>query len=167
MPNLLKRPGNEISGYNALIDNAQFRYLMTDRDVWDNVIYFDIVRKNLSLKNMGPIAGVMAEEWDLAFLLSWGQSKDGVSVNAWESMVFAHAVLDIHCSQCGDDVRGTLETECRRVSAEHCGLSSKEAIHAHNIDSAVRESMRLNNVSIYLLPFDVISGGAVEHHRWI
>ncbi|KAI0896125.1 hypothetical protein F4806DRAFT_52016 [Annulohypoxylon nitens] len=83
-----------------------------------------------------------------------------IFANGW---VFAHAVLDIHCSQSGDDVRGTLETECRRVSAEHCGLSSKEVVDAlRNVDSAGREFMRLNDVSIYLLPFDVISGGAVE-----
>ncbi|KAI1089140.1 cytochrome P450 [Rostrohypoxylon terebratum] len=296
MLNLLKRPRDEVSGYNALIDNAQFRYLMTDRDVWDNVIHFDIVRKDLTLKNMGPITSVMAEEWDLAFLSSWGRSKNGASVNAWESMVrivahaalrvmvglpgcrnqeyleqsikyanavltdgcvisclppsvrpvlgriislraryhqrklmkilvpiveekmrhcegredrdagsgdviqwlirvakshgpgqlvaekialrilaltpmfifangwvFAHAVLDIHSGQGGDNVIETLETECRRVSAEYCGLSSKEAVDAlHNVDSAVRESMRLNDVSIYLLPFDLVSGAAIE-----
>ncbi|KAI1077293.1 cytochrome P450 [Whalleya microplaca] len=296
MLHLLRKPRDEISGYNALIDNAQFRYLMTDKDVWDNVIHFDIVRKDLAEKNMGPIAGIMAEEWDLAFHSCWGHSKDGVSVNAWDSMVrivahaalrvmvglpgcrnqeylnqsikyanavladgvlisclppsvrpvlgrilsmraryhqrkllkilvpiveekmrqcdgkegrdaspgdviqwlirvaknhgpgqmvaekialrilaltpmfvfangwvFAHAVLDIHCSQGGDDVIETLEAECRRVSAEYGGLSSKGAVDAlHGVDSAVRESMRLNDVMIYLLPFDVISGGAIE-----
>ncbi|KAI1446974.1 hypothetical protein F5Y02DRAFT_49627 [Annulohypoxylon stygium] len=60
MLNLLKRPRDEISGYNALIDNTQFRYLVADRDVLGNVIHFDIVRKDLTLKNMGPIAGVHA-----------------------------------------------------------------------------------------------------------
>ncbi|KAI0148069.1 cytochrome P450 [Hypoxylon sp. NC0597] len=296
MLHLLKKPRDELSGYNALIDNAQFRYLMTDKDVWDNVIHFDIVRKDLAQKNMGPIASVMAEEWDLAFRSCWGHSRDGVSVDAWESMVrivahaalrvmvglpgcrnqeyldqsikyanavltdgclisclppsvrpvlgrimsiraryhqrklmkilvpiveekmrrcddgkgrdagpgdviqwlirvaknhgseqvvaekialrilaltpmfifangwvFAHAVLDIHRSQDRDDVIKTLESECRRVSAEYGGLSSKEAVDAlHGVDSAVRESMRHNDVSIYLLPFDVISGGAIE-----
>lgn len=77
--------------------------------------------------------------------------------------IFAHAVLDVYCSPSRDDIVSTLETECRRVSVEHQGLSTKEAVDAlYCVDSAVRESMRLNDVMVHLLPLDVISGEAID-----
>lgn len=87
MLNLLNRPRDELSGFNALLENAQFQYLMTDKDVWANTIHFEIVRKNLAQKNMGPLVAIMAKEWDAAFRKCWGDSKDGETVNAWDSMV--------------------------------------------------------------------------------
>ncbi|XXH01446.1 hypothetical protein Hte_007806 [Hypoxylon texense] len=296
MLHLLNRPRDELSSFYALLDNAQFRYLMTDKDVWANTIHFDIVRKDLAPKNMGPLAGIMAEEWDAAFRSCWGDSKEGKVVNAWDSMVriishaalrimvglpgcrdenylkqsrlyanavlvdacfinclppairpvagpiialraryhqrqlmkilvpmveekirqyedkgaeddgpgdviqwlirvaqnhgpeqmtankiamrvlaltsmfvfaigwvFAHAVLDIYCSPSHEELVSILEAECRRVSTEHQGLSTKEATDAlYNVDSAIRESMRLNDVMVHLLPLDVISGDAID-----
>lgn len=83
-----------------------------------------------------------------------------IFANGW---VLAHAVLDIYCSQDRDDVLRTLEMECRHVSAEHGGLSTREAIDAlYGVDSAVRESMRLNDVMIYLMPVDVVAGETID-----
>jgi cytochrome P450 len=77
--------------------------------------------------------------------------------------VFAHAVLDIYCSPSRDDIVSTLETECRRVSVKHQGLFTKEAVDdLYCVDSAVRESMRLNDVMVHLLPLEVISGEAID-----
>jgi len=296
MLHLLNKPRDEMSSFNALLDNAQFQYLMTDKDVWANTIHFDIVRKDLAQKNIGPLAGIMAEEWDVAFKSSWGDSKEGKVVNAWDSMlrviapaalrimvglpgcrdenylkqsrlyanavlvdatfinclppavrpvvgrvlalraryhqrkllkilvpmveermrqyednnnqedgpgdviqwlirvaknhgpeqmtadkiamrilaltsmfvfaigwVFAHAVLDIYCSPSRDEFVSTLEIECRRVLAEHKGSLTKEAVDAlFCVDSAVRESMRLNDVMVHLLPLEVIKGDAID-----
>ncbi|GAW25927.1 putative cytochrome P450 [Rosellinia necatrix] len=95
MLHLLKKPRSEISGFNALIDGAQFRYLMTEKDVWNNPIHFDCVRRGLPEKKMGPIAIAMDEEWDRAFRSCWGDARDGLHVNAWDSTVriVAHAAL--------------------------------------------------------------------------
>lgn len=87
MLHLLNRPRSELSSFDALLENAQFQYLMTDKDVWGNTIHFDIVRKELAQKNLGPLAEIMAEEWDAAFRSCWGNSKEGKSVNAWDSIV--------------------------------------------------------------------------------
>lgn len=87
MLHLLNKPRDELSSFDALLENAQFQYLMTDKDVWGNTIHFDIVRKNLTQKDMVPLAGIMAEEWDAAFRTCWGDSKGGMVVNAWDSMV--------------------------------------------------------------------------------
>lgn len=97
MLHLLNKPRDELSSFDALLENAQFQYLMTDKDVWSNTIHFDIVRKNLAPKDMGILAGIMAEEWDAAFSRYWGESQEGTNVNAWDSMVriIARAALRI------------------------------------------------------------------------
>jgi hypothetical protein len=97
MLHLLNKPRDQMSSFDALLDNAQFQYLMTDKDIWGNTIHFDIVRKELAPKNMGPIAGIMAEEWDAAFGSCWGNYEGGKVVNAWDSMVciISHIALRI------------------------------------------------------------------------
>ncbi|KAK8087648.1 Cytochrome P450 [Apiospora hydei] len=297
MLSLLNKPRDELSSFNSLLENAQFRYLMTDRDVWANAIHFNPIRKELAPKKMGPLVAIMAEEWDGAFQQCWGKDRGGRVVNAWDSMVriishaslrimvgtpgcknneylhrsrlyansvlvdgciincippmlrpvlgplvalrakyhqrklltilipmveeklanietersndkaspgnviewliaesnnygpeqrtalkisqrilaltsmfvfaigwvFAHVVLDIHCSSSKDDLVNILEAECRRVWAEHTGLSTKEAIDAlYDVDSAVRESMRLNDVMVHLLPLEVLRGEPID-----
>lgn len=87
MLHLLNRPRDQLSSFDALLDNAQFQYLMTDRDVYANTIHFDVVRKDLAPGKMGALAVVMAEEWPAAFRACWGVSGEGVVVNAWDSMV--------------------------------------------------------------------------------
>lgn len=99
MLHLLGRPRDELSSFAALLDNAQFRYLMTDRDVWANTIHFDVVRRDLAPRNVGALAGVVAGEWDAAFRSCWGGEGEGEGevVNAWDSMVrvIARAALRI------------------------------------------------------------------------
>lgn len=94
---LLNKPREELSSFDALLENAQFQYLMTDKDVWGNTIHFDIVRKHLGPKNMESLAGIIGEEWDRAFQVCWGFSREGTVVNAWDSMVriISHAALRI------------------------------------------------------------------------
>ncbi|KAK7709062.1 hypothetical protein SLS64_006546 [Diaporthe eres] len=61
------------------------------------------------------------------------------------------------------EIVNTLESECRRVSDQYQGLSTKESIDAlYCVDSAVRESMRLNDVMVHLLPLNVLSGDAID-----
>lgn len=77
--------------------------------------------------------------------------------------VFVHVVLDIHCSPSSDEIVRTLMAECQQISAQYQELSSKEAIDKlYHLDSAVRESMRLNDVMVHLLPLDIISGQPVN-----
>ena len=87
MLHLLNRPRDELASFPALLENAQFKYLMTDKDVWGNAIHFDIVRKNLGPRDIADLTGVMAKEWDAAFRIYWGDSNNGRVVNAWDSMM--------------------------------------------------------------------------------
>lgn len=94
---LLNKPRNELSSFNALLENAQFQYLMSDKDVWGNTIHFDIVRRHLREKDMSSLTKIMFEEWQGAFQTYWGDSKEGRVIKAWDSMVriIARAALRI------------------------------------------------------------------------
>lgn len=77
--------------------------------------------------------------------------------------VFVHAVLEIYCSPDREELVRTLEAECDQVSTKFQDLSTKDAIDSLVcIDSAVRESMRLNDVMVHLLPLDVIGGDPID-----
>jgi cytochrome P450 len=73
--------------------------------------------------------------------------------------VFAHCVLDISSSPDKSDILTALEEECRRVSAEHGGLSSSASMNAlKRIDSVIRESMRISDVMVTNIFRDVTAG---------
>lgn len=77
--------------------------------------------------------------------------------------VFVHVVLDVYSSPDRDEFINGLEAECRQKSAKYRGLTTKESIDdLYRIDSAVRESMRINDVMVHLLPLDVISGETID-----
>ncbi|TLD09423.1 uncharacterized protein PgNI_07673 [Pyricularia grisea] len=77
--------------------------------------------------------------------------------------VFTHALLDIYSSPSRDDVVAGLEDECVSVSRRHNGVDTKEAVEAlFRLDSAVRESMRLSDVSVHILPLDVVAGDGID-----
>lgn len=73
--------------------------------------------------------------------------------------VFAHSVLDLYGNPAKEEFISGLEFECKRVSATHNGLSTTEAVDSlYRFDSAIRESMRVSDVSVYNLYRDVTSG---------
>lgn len=82
---LLNRPDSEITGFGALLDTIQLPYMIGDRDVYQNVIHFDVVRKKLTRKDIGSLAATTAEEIDLAFRDSWGTSAQWETVNGWDA----------------------------------------------------------------------------------
>jgi hypothetical protein len=83
---LLNRPDSELSGFKALIDAIQLPYMISDRDIYENVIHFDVVRKKLTRKDVvDSLAPVTAEEIDVAFRKSWGTSEQWISVNGWDA----------------------------------------------------------------------------------
>ncbi|KAH8897333.1 cytochrome P450 [Thozetella sp. PMI_491] len=76
------------------------------------------------------------------------------------SFVFSHCLVDLFDSPDAEDFVRGLEAECRRVSQAHNdSLSTTEAVDSlYRCDSALRESMRLSDVSITSLFRDVKSG---------
>ncbi|KAI5920334.1 cytochrome P450 [Camillea tinctor] len=73
--------------------------------------------------------------------------------------VFAHCVLGIHGSADRADILAGLEEECARVSAQHGGLATSASTDAlRRVDSVLRESMRVSDVSVTNIFRDVVAG---------
>lgn len=72
--------------------------------------------------------------------------------------MFGNSVLDLYASPNKNEFLPVLEEECRRVSKEHAGLATKEAIDSlYRVDSAMRESMRISDAWVTAFPIDIVS----------
>ncbi|KAH7384629.1 cytochrome P450 [Pyrenochaeta sp. MPI-SDFR-AT-0127] len=73
--------------------------------------------------------------------------------------VFAHCVLDIHSSPDRAEILAGLKEECTRVSAQHGGLTTNTSVDSlKRVDSVLRESMRVSDVSVTNIFRDVTAG---------
>lgn len=71
--------------------------------------------------------------------------------------VFGHVVIDLYASPDREEVLEGLVAECKRVSAQHDGLRTREAVESlYRIDSTIRESMRVSDVAVTALARDVV-----------
>lgn len=72
--------------------------------------------------------------------------------------IFSQCVFDVHSSPSSAAIISGLRLECERVSTEDGGLSTKASTDKlFRTDSALRESMRLSDVSVTALPRDIVS----------
>lgn len=85
MLHLLNRPKDELSSFGALLETIQLPYMISDRDVYMNVIHFDVVRKSLTKKDVGALAAVTADEVDFAFRECWGTQEQWMTMNGWDA----------------------------------------------------------------------------------
>lgn len=73
--------------------------------------------------------------------------------------VFSHCILDVHGSTVREEILAGLEEECTRVSAEYDGLTTSASVDAlKRVDSVLRESMRVSDVSVTNIFRDVTAG---------
>ncbi|KAI1370089.1 cytochrome P450 [Hypoxylon crocopeplum] len=95
--NLLNKPDSELTGFNALLDTIQLPYMVSDREVYENVIHFDVVRKKMTKKDIGSLAAATAEEINVALLESWGTSTEWKNFNGWGACgrIIAQATLRV------------------------------------------------------------------------
>lgn len=83
---LLNRPEGELAAHRGQLDSIQLPYMIADSDVYENPIHFDVVRRNMSRKDVGSMAADTAEALDDAFTSYWGtNTKDWVTLNNWDA----------------------------------------------------------------------------------
>lgn len=87
---VLNQPDGELAAHRAQHETIQLPYMMADREVYDNPIHFDVVRRRLSPRHVGDLAAATAEELDGAFRAHWrgpgGETGGGdgwVTLNNW------------------------------------------------------------------------------------
>ncbi|KAI9691907.1 MAG: hypothetical protein M1822_007980 [Bathelium mastoideum] len=81
---LTNRPDSELIAFWALVENIQLPYFIPDRDVIENVIHFEVSRKDLTKRNVNRQLAPTAEELDACFRTLWGNSTDWTTVNGWD-----------------------------------------------------------------------------------
>ncbi|KAK4172411.1 cytochrome P450 [Triangularia setosa] len=82
---LVNAPESELTGFWALIENIQLPYFIPHRDVIENVIHFEVSRKDLTKRNVERQAAPTADEVDVCFRELWGtDTKQWKTINGWE-----------------------------------------------------------------------------------
>ncbi len=83
---VLIKPESELRAFGAQLETIQLPYIISDRDIYMNVIHFDVVRKHLvSAKDVASLAAATADEVDAAFADVWGTSTEWKTTNAWDA----------------------------------------------------------------------------------
>lgn len=73
--------------------------------------------------------------------------------------VFAHSILDLYRHPDKENIIHELQKECKNVSSQYNGLDTPEAVDSlYRVDSSIRESMRISDVSVATLFRDVTEG---------
>ncbi|KAF2789980.1 cytochrome P450 [Melanomma pulvis-pyrius CBS 109.77] len=83
---ILSKPESEVTAFGAQLETIQLPYMISDRDIYMNVIHFDVARKHLvNPKDVASLAAATADEVDVAFTDVWGTSPEWKTVNAWDA----------------------------------------------------------------------------------
>ncbi|KAI0444734.1 cytochrome P450 [Xylaria telfairii] len=89
MHQLLTRPDkqadSEITNIPGLIETVQMPFVISDPDIYQNTIHFDVVRKKMAKKDMRFFAPITEEEIDLAYEDIWGVSSEWKTINGWDA----------------------------------------------------------------------------------
>lgn len=92
LPSVLGRPETELAAHRAQLDTIQLPYMMTDADVYDNPIHYDVVRRSMSRRDVGTLAAATNAELRAAFAAYWpttasssGASDGWVTLNNWDA----------------------------------------------------------------------------------
>lgn len=80
-----KQADSEITNIPGLVETVQMPFVISDPDIYQNTLHFDVVRRKMAKKDMHFFAPITNEEVGLAFEDIWGVSTDWKVVNGWDS----------------------------------------------------------------------------------
>lgn len=82
---LTNRPGSELIGFWALVENLQLPYFIPDKDVIENVIHFEVSRKDMNLRNIERQVTPTLDEVETAFSDLCGVATDQwTTIKGWD-----------------------------------------------------------------------------------
>ncbi|RYP12159.1 hypothetical protein DL765_007458 [Monosporascus sp. GIB2] len=89
MHQLLTRPDkqadSEITNIPGLVETVQMPFVISDPNIYQNTIQFDVVRRKMTKKDMRLFAPITEEEVGLAYEDIWGTSKEWKTINGWDA----------------------------------------------------------------------------------
>ncbi|KAI2602064.1 cytochrome P450 [Hypoxylon sp. NC1633] len=69
----------------GLVETIQLPYIITDPNIYQNVLHFEVVRRKMQYRDMERLAPVTADEVDKAFRDIWGAATTWKTMNGWEA----------------------------------------------------------------------------------
>ncbi|KAI2601751.1 cytochrome P450 [Hypoxylon sp. NC1633] len=88
MHQLLTRPDkqadSEITNIPGLVETVQMPFVISDPNIYQNTIHFDVVRRRMTKKDMRLFAPITEEEVGLAYEDIWGTSEEWKTINGWD-----------------------------------------------------------------------------------
>ncbi|KAK4676571.1 hypothetical protein QC764_401600 [Podospora pseudoanserina] len=112
LASVLNRPEAELAAHHAQLDTIQLPYMMSDSDVYNNPIQYDVIRRTMSRQHVGSLAATTAKELQNAFSTYWSapvkHDRDWATLDNWEACgkVFTRvAMLSLVGSPLGHDER--------------------------------------------------------------
>jgi len=89
MHRLLTRPDkqadSEITNIPGLVETVQMPFVISDPDIYQNTIHFDVVRRKMAKKDMYRFAPNTEDEIGLAYEDIWGTSEEWKTINGWDA----------------------------------------------------------------------------------
>ncbi|KAI1089148.1 cytochrome P450 [Rostrohypoxylon terebratum] len=89
MHQLLTRPDKqtdgEITNIPGLVETVQMPFVISDPNIYQNTIHFDVVRRKMTKKDMRFFAPITEEEVGLAYEDIWGTSEEWKTINGWDA----------------------------------------------------------------------------------
>ncbi|OTA97130.1 hypothetical protein M434DRAFT_66259, partial [Hypoxylon sp. CO27-5] len=93
---LTNRPDSEPIAFWALAENIHLPYFIPDRSVVENLVHFEVARKDLTKPNLHGRLAPMAEENGNCFHTPWGENTEWTTVNGWDTCAQTIARVDLH-----------------------------------------------------------------------
>lgn len=86
---LLTRPDKtkdgEWTNLHGLIETIQLIYVVDNPNIYENLLHFDVVRRNMAYKDMNRLAPVTTEKIDHSFRGIWGTEITWRTINGWDA----------------------------------------------------------------------------------
>ncbi|GAP82370.1 putative cytochrome P450 [Rosellinia necatrix] len=80
-----KQADGEITNIQGLIETVQMPFVISDPNIYQNTIHFDVVRKKMAKKDMHFFAPITEDEIVLAYDKIWGLSNEWKTINGWDA----------------------------------------------------------------------------------
>lgn len=81
---IVNKPENQVIGYWALVDNLQLAYFISDKQAINNVIHFEVSRKDLTQRHVQRQAEPTAQELDFVYRDIWGTDAGWKTFKVWD-----------------------------------------------------------------------------------
>lgn len=75
---------SEWTNRKGMVETIELPYIISDPEIYENLLQFDVVRRKMGQKDVGRLAGATGNEISLAFRDIWGTDCGWKTVTGWD-----------------------------------------------------------------------------------